>query len=978
MKSLKFVAVMLEIIMCFNFFGNTLCVVYAYDENAVKVEETNVAEEVNVIEEKKDETEDTTLDEDETEEANLEETKALDFTYSINNNAMVPTTFSNARTVVGNATVSLRRPDNMYYATVVSQIDVATLNEDGYKLAFQVGIDMQGYYNEYIKPLIDSGWSSNASQFTVTFPTEMFDSNLEIDWSAVEGPKSGPLKLQKANATDGVVLCGNSSLNLTDPFYFSGNFIYVRVPAKLANDKYDLSSEKQSIDLDGTVTAKVADASLSDLEFTASYSIPVINSEKGLLQVTSSDGSDVLFENGSWQLSDGTYDVSGNAQDFEGITISGNATINLNDATILHKTIMLEKYAPAISVISGNANIVLNGENTVEGSSGYAGIYVAPGASLTISGSGVLNAKGGEGLQSYNLPTNLQIGSSKRGYVGGGAGIGGNGLLVDANDDLPILGLVNCFGDITIDGGTVNAIGGGIPDYTNNGAGAGIGAGGTSSSSGMDNIASGNVYINGGTVNATGGNGQPNSLTGGGAGIGTGGVTGNNWAPYRNNVKVSISGGIVNATGTADGAGIGGGCNTDSGVIEITGGTITSIGGYEIENGAQYWAFGGAGIGGGDMGGVTSITITGGTVYAKAIGAASGIGSGNDGFVGIIDYADNSVDYGDIHIGGNADVTAIGGKHPDGTLGGAGIGAGQSYYNDNGFGSISITDEAKVRAYAGPLAQAVGVGSNYAGTDPNQFKVGSEKVDVWLFNQDTAQGAFWGQDDTGDDLTEDYSSEGATAIWYTMPDGETFPSENTSTKAYMDGNDELSWEYDASKNIKILRDGKVIREEYCGEGTIGNWATFTNVPTATTYKVVYYDVAGNAIKTTETRDAMSGDTVTITDDDKTIKGYTFDEDNANNCLEAIVAKDGTTVLKLYFTKNLTPVNPINPTDPINPNSPTKIETATEIINSGDNLYINPKTGDNLGRYNILFMVSVLGLLGLLVLNRNKREVKKIN
>lgn len=733
----------------------------------------------------------------------------------------------NTRTAAGNATISLRKPDNMYYGITISQIDVATLDDKGYKLAFQVGIDMRNYYNDYIKSLVDNNsWNLNASKFTVIFPTEMFDSNLEIDWSAVEGPKSGPIKLQKANATDGIVLCGNNSSNWTGSSYFSGSWIFVRVPAKLTAEKYDLASKKQSIDLNGTVTAKVTDTSLSELLFSTSYSIPVIDSEKGSLQVISNDNSEALFENGSWQLRDGTYNISGTAQDYEGITVFGNVNINLNSVTILHKTNMLEKYAPAITITSGNANLVLNGENTVEGSSGYAGIYIAPGASLTISGSGILNAKGGQGLKTYDLPSNLQTGTQKKGYVGGGAGIGGNGLLVGAYDDLPILGLLNCFGDIIINGGTINAIGGGIPDYTNNGAGAGIGSGGTSSSSGMENISSGNVYINGGTVNATGGNGQSTSLTGGGAGIGAGGVTGDYWEPYNNNVKISISEGLVNAIGTADGAGIGGGANTDGGIIEITGGTIKAIGGYEEEDGTQYSKYGGAGIGGGDCGGVTSITITGGTVYAKAVGAAAGIGSGNGGFVGTNDYVNNSIDYGEISIGGNAKVTAIGGKDPRKTSGGAGIGAGRL----GGFGSISITDTAKIRAYAGPLAQAIGVGSQYSVTgEPNKFNVRSENVDVWLFNPDTTQGAFWNQGD--------YSSEGVTAIWYTMPHGEIFPSENTSTKAYTDGKGEFYWQYDSSKNIKILKDGKEIVEERCEEGPIGNWATFINVPTETTYKV---------------------------------------------------------------------------------------------------------------------------------------------
>lgn len=73
----------------------------------------------------------------------------------------------------------------------------------------------------------------------------------------------------------------------------------------------------------------------------------------------------------------------------------------------------------------------------------------------------------------------------------------------------------------------------------------------------------------------------------------------------------------------------------NGGVIEITGGSVTATGGCELEDGVQSDSFGGAGIGGGDNGGVTSVTITGGRVLARAIGAAAGIGGGNDGPVGV-------------------------------------------------------------------------------------------------------------------------------------------------------------------------------------------------------------------------------------------------------------------------------------------------------------------------------------------------------
>ena len=64
---------------------------------------------------------------------------------------------------------------------------------------------------------------------------------------------------------------------------------------------------------------------------------------------------------------------------------------------------------------------MLSGSNQVAGSAGYAGVYVAVGATLTISGDGSLNAKGGDGSKL----TNFDGFGSQRIYWGGGAGIGG-------------------------------------------------------------------------------------------------------------------------------------------------------------------------------------------------------------------------------------------------------------------------------------------------------------------------------------------------------------------------------------------------------------------------------------------------------------------------------------------------------------------------------------------------------------------------
>lgn len=355
------------------------------------------------------------------------------------------------------------------------------------------------------------------------------------------------------------------------------------------------------------------------------------------------DGGAVSCTDGVWLLEDGGYTVRGTAQDFERVRITGDVTLTLDGATILHTTTEAARFAPAVEVeAGGRVTLILSGENSLAGSPGHAGLYVAEGASLTICGDGSLTAVGG----AYYLD---QSDRANPVSCAAGAGIGGNGLTADrtgAKLERPN------FGTIRIEGGTIRAVGG-ANTQINYGAGAGIGAGGGSSMWSLDPVFTGRVELAGGTVTAVGGDGDSFSLTGGGAGIG-----------------------------------------------------------------------------GGDNGGVTSVTITGGRVLARAIGAAAGIGGGNDGPVGVRLNA-GTVEPGSIAIGGTADVTAFGGSHASGTRdGGAGIGAGCSYFFDNGCGGISITGSAVVRAYAGAKAQAIGVGTYYGGSDAQSLTL-SDTVTLW-------------------------------------------------------------------------------------------------------------------------------------------------------------------------------------------------------------------------------------------------------
>ena len=204
----------------------------------------------------------------------------------------------------------------------------------------------------------------------------------------------------------------------------------------------------------------------------------------------------------------------------------------------------------------------------------------------------------------------------------------GTGQLIASSDDGAGSGGgvdIAC-GNITIEGGTVTANGGG--------EGAGIGSSAYGSC--------GDITINGGTVTATG---DPN-ITNGGAGIGSG---------YMGSCgKIIIRGGSVTATGGTSGAGIGSsgsnqGYESICGKIEITGGIVSATGGTN-----------GAGIGSGRSNGPKPstcgdimITLNSGSITATGGTSGAGIGTGYYGICGSISVNKGIVDaYRNNHNGG--------------------------------------------------------------------------------------------------------------------------------------------------------------------------------------------------------------------------------------------------------------------------------------------------------------------------------------
>ena len=172
-----------------------------------------------------------------------------------------------------------------------------------------------------------------------------------------------------------------------------------------------------------------------------------------------------------------------NTQDKK-IAIASNATVRLHGVTVTGVGITCNGSA-TITVDAGTTN-------NVSGTDPWPGIYIPAGNTLTINGSGTLNASSS----------------------GGGAGIGG--------------GWQRNAGNIIISGGIINATGGSF--------GAGIGAGGRGSV--------GDITINGGTITAQGGNNA--------AGIGCG-QTRYDKNPKSNCGNITITNGVTRVTATKGG-----------------------------------------------------------------------------------------------------------------------------------------------------------------------------------------------------------------------------------------------------------------------------------------------------------------------------------------------------------------------------------------------------------------------------------------
>lgn len=405
----------------------------------------------------------------------------------------------------------------------------------------------------------------------------------------------------------------------------------------------------------------------------------------------------------------------------------------------------------------GNVTLELDGDNTLTGGTGHAGLEKNDN-----TGNGTLiikDDKNDDGTEKTEEQKKAETESGKgAGSLtatggAGGAGIGGASSRSSSN--------------ITITGGNITATAGSNSGTRLVYCGAGIGGGGFGEGN--------NIKITGGTVNATGGEGNGFYHYGG-----AGGGVKNSTAGNASNI--TISGGTVIATGNGSAAGIGGG----SGVafvrvpkagsatnITISGGNVTAIGGKGFDSisggagigggtdslgqsnggagsnitisGGTVNAVGGrnsAGIGGGDGAGCSGITISGGTVTASSEDGAAGIGGGRWAGAGTADSAGVTIT--------NGTVTANGGA------GAAGIGDGANNVSEVG-SVISITGGTVTANGGAGEAAGIGNGENDANDAAVNISATTARLDVTAVTQGSDEAITGGDDMTMAELNNQFS-----------------------------------------------------------------------------------------------------------------------------------------------------------------------------------------------------------------------------
>ena len=288
--------------------------------------------------------------------------------------------------------------------------------------------------------------------------------------------------------------------------------------------------------LQQSTTAKSA-VSVLDMQNDISESVTTMDLRNGSIIVSVENGQQYAEQkNIKQQISDlvvtTNNDETVNTLTIEGGTIGAKVTLS---------NVKIETTSNAAVSVSGNVELVIEGKNTLQSGTDHAGVEKADdNGTLTISGSGTLNAYGGEsgagiGSGSQKGCSNIEIESGIINAHGGqwGAGIGsgnvgnrpgvlGGSYITINGGDVTAYGGSEAAGigggfkgngkDITINGGTVHAESGG-----GNGPVAAIGGGRVSGKGENIQITGGNVTVKSGTgvwIGGTNGEIGKDSLTG--------------------------------------------------------------------------------------------------------------------------------------------------------------------------------------------------------------------------------------------------------------------------------------------------------------------------------------------------------------------------------------------------------------------------------------------------------------------------------
>lgn len=195
------------------------------------------------------------------------------------------------------------------------------------------------------------------------------------------------------------------------------------------------------------------------------------------------------------------------------------------------------------------------------------------------------------------------------------------------------------------------------------------------------------------------------TTTGGSRGAGIGG------GKTANNGKVMIAGGVVNANGGFGGAGIGGGESGNGGVINIDGGDVHATGGYNS-----------AGIGGGQNGTGGNVTVTGGSVSAIGYTNCPGVGAYSSYSQGELTVGANVV----VKAGASSTPTDI--KNPNGETS-ISLATKYQYYLIEKQGPVALaqTTSAFAAQFGVAFEQSI-IGTISGGTAPYTFTLKAQTL----------------------------------------------------------------------------------------------------------------------------------------------------------------------------------------------------------------------------------------------------------